>query len=56
MRAAASLDPDQTRRQLLEKHQDSPARQALPDDNLPCSINPVNLKNRLRDIETYCCD
>jgi len=45
MRGAASLNPDQTGRQLLEKRQDPPTRQALPDNNLPCSINPVDLKD-----------
>jgi hypothetical protein len=45
MRAAAGLDPNETGRQLLEKRQDTPTRQALTDDNLPCAINSMDLKN-----------
>jgi hypothetical protein len=56
MRVAASLYANKTRRQLFEKRQNTPAGQALPDNNLPCRINPVDLKDRLCDIETYCCD
>jgi hypothetical protein len=45
MRAAAGLDPNETGRQPLKKRQDPPARQALPDNNLPRAINSMDLKN-----------
>jgi hypothetical protein len=45
MRAAASFDPDKTWLQLFKKRQDTPTRQTLTDNNLPCSINSVHLKD-----------
>jgi hypothetical protein len=50
MRVAASLYANKTRRQLFEKCQYAPARQALANNNLPCGINPVHLKDNLSNI------
>jgi hypothetical protein len=56
MRRRAGLHADQARRQLLEKGQDVATLQLPPNDHLPNSINAVDLKDRLRDIETDCRD
>jgi hypothetical protein len=56
MRRGASFDTNQARRQLLEESQDVAALQPAADDHLAVSINAMDLKNRLRDIETDCRD
>src|SRR4249920_2696634 len=56
MRRGAGLHADQARWQLLEKGQDVATLQLPPNDHLPNSINAVDLKDRLRDIETDCRD
>jgi hypothetical protein len=56
MRAAAVLDPDKTRRQLLEKRQHTPTCQATANNNLPCGVNSMNLKDSLCDIQSYGCN
>src|ERR1700746_3567421 len=54
--SCASFDTNQARRQLLEESQDVAALQLAADDHLAVSINAMDLKNRLRDIETDCRD
>ena len=56
MRRGASFDTNQARWQLLKESQDVAALQLAADDHLAVSINAMDLKNRLRDIETDCCD
>jgi hypothetical protein len=56
MRSTASLNPNETGRQLFEKRQNAPAREAPPDNNLPGGINSVNLKDSLCDIQSYGCN
>ena len=56
MRRGAGLDPNQARLQLLEKRQDVAALQLTADGHLAFRVDAVDLKNRLRDIETDCCD
>src|SRR6185436_9776711 len=56
MRRGASLDADQAWRQLLEECQHVSTLQLPADHHSPISINAVNLKDRLCDIETDCCD
>src|SRR5215472_14164548 len=50
----ASFDTNQARRHLLEESQNVAALQLAADDHLAVSINAMDLKNRLRDIETDC--
>src|SRR5262245_62204971 len=54
VRRGASLDADQTSRQLLEERQDVAPLQLTADDNLAVRVDSVGLKNRLRDVETDC--
>src|SRR6185436_5371872 len=56
MRRGASLDADQAWRQLLEECQHVSALQLPADHHSPISINAVNLKDRLRDIQANCRD
>ena len=56
MRRGASFDTNQARRHLLEESQNVAALQLTADDHLAVSINAMDLKNRLRDIETDCRD
>ena len=51
VRRGASLDVDQTGRQLLEKRQQLTAPQLPADDNVTSAIYAVNLENVLREIE-----
>ena len=51
VRRGASLDADQTGRQLLEKRQQLTAPQLPADDNVTSAIYAVNLENVLREIE-----
>src|ERR1700741_706504 len=55
-RPSISNDTNQARRQLLEENQDVAALQLAADDHLAVSVNAMDLKNRLRDIETDCRD
>src|SRR5215475_11833201 len=54
VRRGASLDADQTSRQLLEERQDVAPLQLTADDNLALRVDAVGLKNRLCDVETDC--
>src|SRR5262245_35037563 len=56
VRRGASLDADQTSRQLLEERQDVAPLQLTADDNLALRVDAVGLKHRLRDVETDCRD
>jgi hypothetical protein len=48
----ASFNPNQARRQLLKEHPHIPTLQLTADRYLTASINPVNLKNRLGDVQS----
>ena len=50
VRRGASLDADQTWRQLLEERQDLATLQLAADDHLAGGINAVDLEDRLGDI------
>jgi hypothetical protein len=52
MRGRAGLKTDQARRQLLEERQNVATLQLTPDDDIPLSVDAVNLENGFRDIET----
>src|SRR5271163_2528055 len=54
MRRGASLDTNQARRQLLEERKNIATLQLTADHHLASSINAVDLKNRLRYIQTDC--
>jgi hypothetical protein len=54
VRRGASLDADQTSRQLLEERQDVAPLQLTADDRLARSINAMYLEDRLGDVETDC--
>ena len=56
VRRGAGLDANQAWRQLLEERQDVATLQLTADDHLAGSINAVNLKDRLGDVETDCRD
>jgi hypothetical protein len=55
MRGSAGLDPNQAWLQPLEKRQDVAALELLADNDITDSIDAMNLKNRLRDVETNGC-
>src|SRR5260370_1901453 len=52
MRRCAGLNADEAWRQLLEECQDIPSLQLAADHHLAYRIDAVDLKNRLRDVET----
>src|SRR5215467_2632553 len=56
MRRSAGFDADKARRQLLKEWYNVPALELTANDYITCRVNSVNLKNRLRDIETDCRD
>jgi hypothetical protein len=56
VRRCTRLNADQTWRQLLEERQDRASLQLAADDHLAGAINPMNLKDRLGDIQTDCRD
>ena len=56
MRRCAGFDPDKTGRQLLKERQHPRPPQLPTHDDLALCINPVDLKHRLRNIETDCGD
>jgi hypothetical protein len=45
VRRGASLDPNQTRQQLLEERQDGATLQLAADDHMAGGINSVDLKD-----------
>jgi hypothetical protein len=51
----AGFDTDQAWRQLLEEGYHGAALDLATQDGIALRINPVNLKNRLRDVEIDCC-
>src|SRR4029077_15556669 len=52
MRRCAGLNADEAWRQLLEECQDIPSLQLAADHHLAYRVDAVDLKNRLRDVET----
>ena len=56
MRRGAGFDTNQARRQLLEEGQDVAPLELTAEDDIAFRIDAVNLKNRLRDVETNCRD
>jgi hypothetical protein len=48
------LNADQAWRQLFEEREDIATLQLATDNHLAVSINAMDLKDRLRDIETDC--
>src|ERR1700722_18758000 len=56
MRRRAGLDTDQARRQLLEEDQHVASLELTTHDHIARRIDAVNLKNRLRYIQTDCRD
>src|SRR5215813_406077 len=52
MGCGACFNADQARRQLLEERQHITALQLTPEDYIALRIDTVNLKDRLRDVET----
>src|SRR5262249_15686273 len=53
---SAGFDADKARRQLLKEWYNVPALELTANDYITCRVNSVDLKNRLRDIETDCRD
>src|SRR4029077_9615151 len=56
MRRGAGLDTNEARRQLLKERQDVAALQLTADEHVAFSVDAVHLKNRLRNVETNCCN
>jgi hypothetical protein len=56
VRRGASLNANQAGRQLPEKWQYLPTLQLSPDYHPTVGFNAVNLKDRLRNVETDCSD
>src|SRR5215831_14941978 len=56
MRRSAGFDADEARRQLLEERHNVAALELTTNDYITCRVNSVDLKNRLGDIKTDCCD
>src|SRR5215469_16767254 len=52
MRRCAGFNTDEAWHQLLEECQDITSLQLAPDDHLAYRVDAVDLKNRLRDVET----
>ena len=52
MRRRAGFDANEARRQLLKERQHISALQLTTKDHLTIRVNAMNLKDRLRDIET----
>src|SRR6516165_4318520 len=52
MRRCAGFNTDEAWLQLLEECQDITSLQLAPDDHLAYRVDAVDLKNRLRDVET----
>src|ERR1700685_3732875 len=56
MRRGAGFDADQARWQLLKECQHVAPLELTADDDIARSIDAVNLKDRLRDVEAECRD
>ncbi len=56
MRRSTGFDTNQARWPLLEECQYIAALELTTQDDIAIRIDAVNLKNRLRDVETYCRD
>jgi hypothetical protein len=56
MRRGASFDTNQARWQLLEECQYIATLELTTEDDIALGIDAVDLKNRLRDVETNCRD
>ena len=56
MRRGAGFNTDQARRQLLEERQHVAPLKLAAKDDIARRINAVDLKYRLRDVETDCRD
>ena len=54
MRRRAGFDTNQARRQLLEECQHVAPLELTTEGDIALRIDAVNLKNRLRDVETDC--
>ena len=54
MRRGAGLDANQAWRQLLKERKHVPALQLTANDHRALCINAMNLKDRLRDVQTDC--
>ena len=52
MRRCTGFNTDEAWHQLLEECQDITSLQLAPDDHLAYRVDAVDLKNRLRDVET----
>src|SRR5208282_2549556 len=52
MRGRAGLNPDETRRKLLKERNNIPAPELTANDHVPPRVDAVDLKDRLRNIET----
>jgi hypothetical protein len=52
MRRGAGFNADQARWQLLEEYQNVAALELTTEDDIALRIDAVNLKNRLRDVQT----
>ena len=56
MRRGAGFNTDQAWRQLLEIDQHIAPLELTAEDHIALRIDAVNLKHRLRYVETDCCD
>src|SRR5215204_4855071 len=56
MRRGAGFDANQARRQLLKEGQNVAALELTTEHDIALRIYAVNLKYRLRDIQTDCCN
>ena len=56
MRRGAGFNTNQARGQLLEECQNVATLELTTEDDIALRIDAMNLKNRLRDIETDCRD
>jgi hypothetical protein len=52
VRRCAGINPNDVRRQLLEERQDVPAFELAADDHITVRVDAVDLKDRLRYVET----
>src|SRR6516225_3752189 len=56
MRRSAGFHADEARRQPLKEWQNVPTLELTANDYITCRVNPVDMKNRLCDVETDCRD
>jgi hypothetical protein len=54
MRRGAGFNSNQARGQLLEERQNVATLELTTEDDIALRIDAMNLKNRLRDVETNC--